>query len=287
MDKKAPPPIPNVDDAPLSLNGEPNVVHIPSRAPAHAHNKSVSGSPSSVGIVGLQAFTKGNQKRNVKFENPHQSPMASAASPSLQALLDAPPDFGSPAFASSKDFRHHSYGAISPLHSPENSREYDDVVSIRVKNDGDVVSVIQRPETDDDEDDEDEDVEENTYEAQQSEAEANKEFLAAASSLCGYAATPALNPLPRTKTKPIATSKTSANVIVPALPATGNGSGTSCHQCKSRRGMNNLIYCSNIFNKKSDERRQSCRKKYCENCLKRFYGEKAPDQKSNPSVFVI
>ena len=47
--------------------------------------------------------------------------------------------------------------------------------------------------------------------------------------------------------------------------------------------MNNLIYCSNIFNKRSDEKRQSCRKKYCENCLKRFYNEKPPDQKTNPS----
>jgi hypothetical protein len=69
--------------------------------------------------------------------------------------------------------------------------------------------------------------------------------------------------------------------IAALLPTSGNGSGSSCHQCKSRRGMINLIYCSNMLVKKSDDRRQACRKKYCEPCLMKFYNELPPDRKDD------
>merc|ERR1711916_280836 len=41
--------------------------------------------------------------------------------------------------------------------------------------------------------------------------------------------------------------------------------GSSCHQCKSRRNKNMLIWCS------SNEKSKPCKKKYCDNCLKKFY----------------
>jgi hypothetical protein len=78
----------------------------------------------------------------------------------------------------------------------------------------------------------------------------------------------------------------SAETIATLLPTSGNGSGSSCHQCKSRRGMINLIYCSNMLVKKSDDRRQACRKKYCEQCLMKFYGEHPPDRTDDPTAYV-
>eukprot|EP01083_Nonionella_stella_P098566 277209_1 len=45
--------------------------------------------------------------------------------------------------------------------------------------------------------------------------------------------------------------------------------GSSCHQCKSRRSLDNLIFCTNIIEKSN----KSCRKKYCEHCLRKFYSE--------------
>lgn len=45
--------------------------------------------------------------------------------------------------------------------------------------------------------------------------------------------------------------------------------GSSCHQCKSRRMNNDLTYCTSNLDKK----KKSCRKKYCEHCLKKFYKE--------------
>uniref|UniRef100_A0A7S2TPP0 Zinc-finger domain-containing protein n=2 Tax=Lotharella oceanica TaxID=641309 RepID=A0A7S2TPP0_9EUKA len=52
-----------------------------------------------------------------------------------------------------------------------------------------------------------------------------------------------------------------------ALP--GIKGGSSCHQCKSRRMFQDLTYCtSSLENKK-----KTCRKKYCEHCLTKFYNE--------------
>lgn len=47
----------------------------------------------------------------------------------------------------------------------------------------------------------------------------------------------------------------------------------SCHQCKSRRSIGDLIFCTNIVDKKN----KHCRKKYCEGCLKKFYKEDVTD----------
>ena len=46
--------------------------------------------------------------------------------------------------------------------------------------------------------------------------------------------------------------------------------GSSCHQCKSRRSLQDLIFCTNIVDKKN----KHCRKKYCDGCLKKFYKER-------------
>ena len=78
------------------------------------------------------------------------------------------------------------------------------------------------------------------------------------------------------------------------LPDAGNGSGSSCHQCKSLRDV--LIYCSSMFaNEKSPvgpvlpnavkDKRKICHKKYCVSCLKKFYNEVPPLPFNNPSMF--
>eukprot|EP01006_Ploeotia_vitrea_P042008 TRINITY_DN66595_c5_g5_i3.p1 TRINITY_DN66595_c5_g5~~TRINITY_DN66595_c5_g5_i3.p1 ORF type:complete len:803 (+),score=368.70 TRINITY_DN66595_c5_g5_i3:441-2849(+) len=69
--------------------------------------------------------------------------------------------------------------------------------------------------------------------------------------------------------------------------SSGNGSGSSCHQCKSRRDMSNLIFCCNMFkrstkDKKRQGKRHVCRKKYCDQCLMKFYHEQPPPQRQDP-----
>lgn len=53
---------------------------------------------------------------------------------------------------------------------------------------------------------------------------------------------------------------------LPPSSVTGNGSGSSCHQCKSRRQLTNLVFCCNMFAKKGKDKKHACRKKYCEIC---------------------
>lgn len=70
------------------------------------------------------------------------------------------------------------------------------------------------------------------------------------------------------------------------IKATGNGSGSSCHQCKSRRSLGALIFCCNSVKRKTKQQTKTvkgvtkrahlCRKKYCAQCLIKFYREKAP-----------
>ena len=56
------------------------------------------------------------------------------------------------------------------------------------------------------------------------------------------------------------------------------GNGSSCHQCKSLRPVNQLMYCCN--NKKRGSKsvqhanKPSCRKKFCDVCLSKFYGQR-------------
>jgi hypothetical protein len=61
------------------------------------------------------------------------------------------------------------------------------------------------------------------------------------------------------------------------------GAGTSCHQCKSRRNLDSVIFCIN--NTKTTGRKNKrllCKKKYCAPCLKKFYGlELSGDQEEN------
>lgn len=56
----------------------------------------------------------------------------------------------------------------------------------------------------------------------------------------------------------------------------GNGSGSSCHQCKSRCTLASLILCKNTPSSKTKGKRQGCRKKYCDRCLNKFYNENSP-----------
>ncbi|MES1920287.1 hypothetical protein MHBO_001973 [Bonamia ostreae] len=47
----------------------------------------------------------------------------------------------------------------------------------------------------------------------------------------------------------------------------GDKMGSSCHQCKSRRNKSVLLWCSSLNSSKQ------CKKKYCDNCLKKFYNQ--------------
>lgn len=67
------------------------------------------------------------------------------------------------------------------------------------------------------------------------------------------------------------------------LPHNGNGSGSSCHQCKSRRTLDKLVICKNInvtkppkSSGKSVPHVKQCRKKFCHVCLQKFYNERPP-----------
>jgi hypothetical protein len=57
-------------------------------------------------------------------------------------------------------------------------------------------------------------------------------------------------------------------------------SGSSCHQCKTRREGDELIYCGMSHAKKGRAKKRKaerkCRKKYCARCLLKFYNEPAP-----------
>jgi Zinc-finger domain of monoamine-oxidase A repressor R1 len=64
-----------------------------------------------------------------------------------------------------------------------------------------------------------------------------------------------------------------------APPKAGNGSGSSCHQCKSRRKMVDLVICKNMFTRRTDKTKKVCRKKYCWQCLLKFYHEQAPENR--------
>eukprot|EP00954_Amorphochlora_amoebiformis_P022416 1353189-Amorphochlora_amoeboformis.AAC.2 len=52
-------------------------------------------------------------------------------------------------------------------------------------------------------------------------------------------------------------------------PIQGMKGGSSCHQCKSRRLFEDLTYCTSSL----DSKKKTCRKKYCEHCLRKFYNE--------------
>mmetsp|Transcript_12648 Transcript_12648/g.23917 ORF Transcript_12648/g.23917 Transcript_12648/m.23917 type:complete len:261 (+) Transcript_12648:358-1140(+) len=52
--------------------------------------------------------------------------------------------------------------------------------------------------------------------------------------------------------------------------------GSSCHQCKSRRATKDLNWCRNMLTMQHGKKRPVCRKKYCDRCLLKFLGEKPP-----------
>jgi len=69
-----------------------------------------------------------------------------------------------------------------------------------------------------------------------------------------------------------------APISVPRIPmssSTGDSaSGSSCHQCKSRRAHEHLVFCDTVS--KRGKSKRSCRKKYCYSCLFKFYHESPP-----------
>ena len=66
--------IPNIDEVPLNLSED---AHPHDSTPTKSPNtnndvqQNAAGSPLSIGIIGIQAFSNSSQKRNVKFENNH------------------------------------------------------------------------------------------------------------------------------------------------------------------------------------------------------------------------
>mmetsp|Transcript_19208 Transcript_19208/g.34309 ORF Transcript_19208/g.34309 Transcript_19208/m.34309 type:complete len:284 (+) Transcript_19208:315-1166(+) len=50
----------------------------------------------------------------------------------------------------------------------------------------------------------------------------------------------------------------------------GSKGGSSCHQCKSRRLFEDLTYCTSSLDQ---NKKKTCRKKYCNHCLNKFYDE--------------
>ncbi|GAB5356504.1 hypothetical protein AAMO2058_000295600 [Amorphochlora amoebiformis] len=57
------------------------------------------------------------------------------------------------------------------------------------------------------------------------------------------------------------------------------GAGSSCHQCKSRRALHKLFFCSNQgLCTRLKDKRNLCRKKYCDQCLDKFYHETPPEK---------
>jgi hypothetical protein len=38
--------------------------------------------------------------------------------------------------------------------------------------------------------------------------------------------------------------------------------GTSCHQCKNTKSLKKLLFCGNLFNKRTKPEKRNCRKKY-------------------------
>ncbi len=62
-----------------------------------------------------------------------------------------------------------------------------------------------------------------------------------------------------------ASKRPKASSSVTTGPSKG---GSSCHQCKSRRATHDLSFCTSRL-----DRRKTCRKKYCDHCLSKFYKE--------------
>lgn len=66
----------------------------------------------------------------------------------------------------------------------------------------------------------------------------------------------------------------SATVTTP-----GEHRGTSCHQCKNARSLEHLAYCSKLFSKRTSHDMRHCRKKFCQGCLTKFYGDSIENSK--------
>ncbi|CEO94768.1 Zinc-finger domain-containing protein [Plasmodiophora brassicae] len=56
--------------------------------------------------------------------------------------------------------------------------------------------------------------------------------------------------------------------------------GTSCHQCKNARTIDQLAFCSNKFAKRTSADMRKCRKKFCQGCLAKFYNDSIDNAKS-------
>mmetsp|Transcript_25688 Transcript_25688/g.50040 ORF Transcript_25688/g.50040 Transcript_25688/m.50040 type:complete len:347 (-) Transcript_25688:259-1299(-) len=81
---------------------------------------------------------------------------------------------------------------------------------------------------------------------------------------------------------PTPTSTTEIKSAPQVKQASGNGSGSSCHQCKSRCSLSSLIPCKNRTSLKTKPKQKGCRKKYCDRCLNKFYNESVPSPEQQP-----
>lgn len=86
----------------------------------------------------------------------------------------------------------------------------------------------------------------------------------------------------RKSVKPLPSHATTMLSSIQSLHSSEPG-GSSCHQCKSRRAYGDLTYCTSSSNKKSANKSNACRKKYCDHCLKKFYRELPVPASSNQS----
>lgn len=77
--------------------------------------------------------------------------------------------------------------------------------------------------------------------------------------------------------KPTSASKPKRSDSTTSTP--GEHRGTSCHQCKNARSLEHLAFCSKLFSKRTSHDMRHCRKKFCQGCLTKFYGDSIENSK--------
>eukprot|EP00471_Norrisiella_sphaerica_P004329 CAMPEP_0184478790 /NCGR_PEP_ID=MMETSP0113_2-20130426/719_1 /TAXON_ID=91329 /ORGANISM="Norrisiella sphaerica, Strain BC52" /LENGTH=359 /DNA_ID=CAMNT_0026856693 /DNA_START=119 /DNA_END=1198 /DNA_ORIENTATION=- len=102
----------------------------------------------------------------------------------------------------------------------------------------------------------------------------------AASTLALLEFSPPLKRMKQFDTPEVSKHEDRAEIKLESVAASINSPnfGSSCHQCKSRRSLDDLNWCSNMLAMQHGKKRPVCRKKYCDRCLLKFLGEKPPRQ---------
>lgn len=63
----------------------------------------------------------------------------------------------------------------------------------------------------------------------------------------------------------------SSNVHAPPSVSGSPHRGSSCHQCKNIKPHSSLACCTHVFAKRTKPDTRTCRKKYCDSCLAKYY----------------